>query len=176
MLLVHIEKLHEMIHVSDKARKEMMQWMHFIVIILSLALIVYISYDTFAGISFLDNDTYMNFQLWVCVVMASVVYFSSLIFFYQEHTINPLVPDFWSALWWSCMNATTVGSDINPMTPLGKILGGLLGILGMIVFPLFTVYITNIVQRYNSRRLLAIGIEEQARKNAAATAATANAQ
>lgn len=238
-----------------------MRWMHFIVIILSLALIVYISYDTFAGISFLDNSTYMNFQLWVCVVfladfllelvfaghkwryvrrnwfflfvsipylniinatgmafserelyfvrfipllrgalamaivagyittnrvgelfvsylvvMVSVVYFSSLIFFYQEHPVNPLVPDFWSALWWSCMNATSVGTDIRPMTPLGKILGGLLGILGMIVFPLFTVYITNIVQRYNSRRTAVSDAGGQARKGAAAAAAATGAQ
>lgn len=38
------------------------------VLILSLALIVYISYDTFMGIPFLSNHTYMTFQFWVCVV------------------------------------------------------------------------------------------------------------
>ena len=49
------------------------------------------------------------------------------------------------------MDATTIGSYIYPVTVAGKILAVLLAALGMMMFPLFTVYITNWVQRYNRR-------------------------
>lgn len=42
--------------------------MHWVIIILSVLLIVYISVDTFQGINFLKNRSYMTFQLWVCIV------------------------------------------------------------------------------------------------------------
>lgn len=42
--------------------------MHWVIIILSVLLIVYISVDTFQGVNFLKNRSYMTFQLWVCVV------------------------------------------------------------------------------------------------------------
>lgn len=42
--------------------------MHWVIIILSVLLIVYISVDTFEGINFLRNRNYMTFQLWVCIV------------------------------------------------------------------------------------------------------------
>lgn len=38
-----------------------------VVLVLSLLLILYISYDTFYKIPFLTNRTYMTFQLWVCI-------------------------------------------------------------------------------------------------------------
>lgn len=38
-----------------------------VVMVLSLLLITYISYDTFENIPFLTNRTYMRFQLWVCI-------------------------------------------------------------------------------------------------------------
>ena len=39
-----------------------------VVMILSIALIVFISYDTFKGINFLESRVYMDFQFWVCIV------------------------------------------------------------------------------------------------------------
>jgi len=49
---------------SEKVVKTICRGM---VLVLSLLLIVYISYDTFMKIPFLSNHTYMTFQLWVCV-------------------------------------------------------------------------------------------------------------
>lgn len=40
---------------------------HFLVLVLSILLIVYISYDTFNDIPFLENHRYMEFQFWVCI-------------------------------------------------------------------------------------------------------------
>ena len=46
------------------------------------------------------------------------------------------------------MNMSTVGCDISPVTVAGKIVAVILPIAGMIVFPLFTVYLTNFLTGY----------------------------
>ncbi len=85
-------------------------------------------------------------------LLISTVYFASLIFFVEEHKHNPLVLDYWSALWWASMDVTTVGSNIVAVTPVGKILSVLLAALGMMMFPIFTVYVTNVIQRSDARK------------------------
>ena len=80
-------------------------------------------------------------------IMLLVVYFCSLIFFQREHSVNPQVGTYWDALWWAAMNMSTVGCYINPMTMAGKIVAVVLPVSGMIIFPLFTVYLTNYVSR-----------------------------
>ena len=219
---------------EDKTARYVLNFMHLTVLVLSVALIVYISIDTFNDVQFLENENYMTFQLWVCIVfifdffiemfyapnkwryvrnrlaflilsipylnllpvmtmfhitpdvlfflrfiplcrgalalsivmgyvssnavsslfasyiviMLMVTYFGSLIFFQREHHINPQVETYWSALWWAFMNMATVGCYINPMTVAGKIVAVILPIAGMIIFPLFTVYLTSYVQRH----------------------------
>lgn len=208
----------------QKSEKIVLSTMNFIVLILSVLLIVWISYDTFKRIDFLENHAYMTFQLWVCIVFVSdffvglyyaedkwrwfrrrivflllsipylnivtlfdihissnmlyfirfiplargalalsivisylssnavtsifmsylsimllVTYFCSLIFYQREAGVNPEVISYWTALWWSAMNVTTVGCDISPVTTSGKIIAVILPIVGMIIFPLFTV-------------------------------------
>lgn len=84
-------------------------------------------------------------------ILILVVYFASLIFFEREQPVNPPVSSYWQALWWSGMQATTLGCDIYPVTVIGKILAVVLSIMGMIMFPLFTVYLTDmIIRRHNS--------------------------
>lgn len=215
-----------------KQAEHVLGTMNFIVLILSVMLIVWISIDTFKRISFIDNDAYMTFQFWVCVVfmtdffvgmayaerkwrffwhriwflllsipylnivnhmgihlshdalyfvrfiplargalalsivigyvssnavtslfmsylsiMLLVGYFCSLIFYQREAGVNPQVNSYWTALWWSAMNMSTVGCDISPMTVSGKIVAVILPVSGMIIFPLFTVYLTDYVTR-----------------------------
>lgn len=206
--------------------------LNFIVLVLSVMLIVWISIDTFNQVDFLENHAYMTFQFWVCIVfiidffvelwysprkgrffrrrlvflllsipylnivnqmdihltgdalyfvrfiplargalalsivisylssnaitslfmsylsiMLLVVYFCSLIFYQQEAGVNPDVHSYWTALWWSAMNVSTVGCDISPVTLSGKIVAVILPVSGMIIFPLFTVYLTDYVTR-----------------------------
>lgn len=208
-----------------------------IVLVLSLALIVFISYDTFKGINFLESSLYMNFQFWVCIVflldffvgliladdrryylahrwffllisipylniievfniqfspealyyirfiplvrgaysfeivvgyistnrafslltqyavmLVSIVYFCSLIFYYEEKAVNSNVSDYWDALYWACMDCSTVGSYINAVTVVGKILSVVLPVAGMMMLPLFTVFVTSRVKEYNDRK------------------------
>lgn len=209
---------------------DLLRW---VIIILSILLIVFISVDTFRGINFLENHTYMRFQFWVCVIfmidffielaiadncrhymathflyfllsipylniinildihltheqlffvrfiplargvmamtivvgavshnkltsflasylitLTSFIYLGSLIFYYCESGVNSGVKSFGYALWWACMNATTLGCDIYPVTIPGKILGCLLSVGGIVMFPLLTVYITTLIRRY----------------------------
>lgn len=80
----------------------------------------------------------------------ATLYFASLVFFMFEQNVNPGVTDYWSALWWAAMDCTTVGSNIVAVTPIGRILSVLLAALGMMMFPIFTVYVTNIItSRHN---------------------------
>lgn len=212
--------------------------MHTLVLVLSVLLIVFISYDTFKGINFLENHFYMTFQLWVCIVfmidffvelffapkkwryighriifflisipylnivsifdihlsvealylvrfipllrgalalsivfgyfsknaitsffmsyiviLVMIVYFCSLIFYQYEQAINPQVQSYWTALWWSCMCCTTSGCSISPLTVEGQIVAVILPITGMIIFPLFTVYLTDYVKRHSNNKL-----------------------
>ena len=75
------------------------------------------------------------------------IYFASLAFYVFEHHVNPLVKNYDDALWWACMDATTVGSNIVAVTVVGRILSVLLAALGMMMFPIFTVYVTNLLTK-----------------------------
>ncbi len=80
------------------------------------------------------------------IILLSTVYFASLTFYLFEFKINPMVHDYQDALWWAAMDVTTVGSNIEAMTGVGRVLSVLLAALGMMMFPIFTVYVTNIVR------------------------------
>lgn len=215
--------------------RDIIRFLHIMVLVASIALIVLISYDCFRNISFLSNDTYMKIQFWICMffifevivefflspkkwkyicthiffllvsipylniisyyqiplspemqylvrfipmiraayilsivlgvlssdkisslftayvgLLIATVYFASLMFFIEEHYINPGVTTYWSALWWAFMDVTTVGCNINAITPTGKVLAVILAGEGLILFPIFTVYITNALTRKNA--------------------------
>lgn len=208
---------------------------HALILILSLILIVWISYDTFENEPFLSNHNYMIFQLWVCLVfvidfflglifskkklsylknrwifllisipylniisqlglqisdsvlyylrfipllrgtyafamvvgyisknraasmlsqyssyLLAITYCGSLIFYYQEAPVNPAVKTFWDAIYWALMNVTTVGCYFSAVTVAGKVISVILPIAGMLILPMFTVYITALVKKYNS--------------------------
>ncbi|MDE7096755.1 MAG: potassium channel family protein [Muribaculaceae bacterium] len=215
-----------------KSERYITTFMNIVVLVLSAALISWISYDTFKRIDFLSNHSYMTFQYWVCMVfildffiglyyakskwsylkrrfwflllsipvlnivnslnitlspdalyfarfiplargalalaivvsyvssnavtslfasyitiMLFIAYFCSLIFYQREAGVNPDVNSYWTALWWTMMNLSTVGCAISPVTVAGKIVAVILPISGMIIFPLFTVYLTDYVTR-----------------------------
>lgn len=85
------------------------------------------------------------------ISLVATLYFSSIIFFVFEQNINPDVNTYSDALWWAAMDMTTVGSNIIAITPVGRVLSVILAALGMMLFPIFTVYITNIIQNRNHR-------------------------
>lgn len=76
-------------------------------------------------------------------ILVAVTYFTSLIFFVAERGLNAGVKTYWDALWWACMDLTTVGSNIIAVSTIGKVLSVFLAGGGMMMLPIFTVYITD---------------------------------
>ena len=70
-------------------------------------------------------------------------YLAALMFYDYEVGVNDKLHGFGNALWWAWMNVTTVGAAIFPVTAVGKVLAVLLPALGMMFFPIFTIYVTN---------------------------------
>lgn len=83
------------------------------------------------------------------IILVSTVYFASLTFYLFEYKINPEVTAYKDAVWWATMDVTTVGCNIEAVTGVGKVLSVLLAALGMMMFPIFTVYVTNLVTQRN---------------------------
>lgn len=218
-------------------RKGLYGFLHIIILVLSLFLIISISVDTFKGIPFYTQPSYMKVQLWICLwflfdfvlelflahhkgrylrshfifflvaipyqniiahygwtfseevtyfirfipllrggyalaivvgwltynrasslfvsyltMLLATVYFSSLAFFVVEQKVNPLVTDYGDALWWAFMDVTTVGSNIVAVTATGRVLSVVLAALGMMMFPIFTVYVTSLVTKNNKEK------------------------
>ena len=219
--------------ISDKVRNDIIAVMRLIIMVLSVILIAYISYDTLKDEDFLKNHSYMTFQFWVCLVFIAdffielvlaykkwdyirrhlfflllsipylniltltdihvshdalyvlrfvplmrgvlalgivlnyissnkfigmfftylsvlllVTYFASMIFYQMEHKINSSVETYWDAFWWGSTQVTTLGSDIYPVTIIGKVLCCVLSGMGIIMFPLFTVYATSLIDKH----------------------------
>ena len=90
------------------------------------------------------NKSMSMFWVYMIWVVASL-YIAALMFFVEEHQVNPEVNTFWTALWWGALNMTTVGSSVHAVTATGKILAVVLSAEGLMLFPVFTVYVTNMV-------------------------------
>lgn len=96
-------------------------------------------------ISYISTNRIVGlFWSYVSIVLLGV-YFASLIFYQVEGAVNPGVTSYWSSLWWCSLEATTIGAPVNPVTVVGKVLAAVLSVMGVITFPLFTVYLGNIV-------------------------------
>ena len=78
-------------------------------------------------------------------LLGVTVYFSSVMFFVEEHAVNPGVHSFRSAIYWTIMNMTTTGCDISEYTAVGKALAVAMSAVGLILFPVFTVYVMDAV-------------------------------
>lgn len=80
-------------------------------------------------------------QLLVTVVMIGILLlFSSSLMYLVENEAQPdKFPDIPSSMWYSVVTITTVGyGDIFPITPLGKLLGAFVALLGIGMFALPT--------------------------------------
>lgn len=81
------------------------------------------------------------------LILLLFVYLSALTFYDFEMGRNSALHTFGDALWWAFMNMTTVGSTLTPTTAIGKILAVLLPLSGMLMLPLFTVYISRLFEQ-----------------------------
>lgn len=85
-------------------------------------------------------------------MLLATVYFASLAFYVTEHGVNSQVKNYGDSIWWAFMDVTTIGSNVIAVTPTGRVLSVLLAALGMMMFPIFTVYVTSLVERRNKEK------------------------
>jgi len=78
--------------------------------------------------------------------------------------VNPLVHQYTDALWWATMDAVTVGCNIEAVTPVGKVLSVIVAALGIMMFPIFTVYITNAIT-YAEKYAKSVRANDQQERN-----------
>ena len=99
-------------------------------------------------VSYLSRSRVVSLFWSYISVMALALYFGSLMFYWREHLINPGIKTFGDSLLWCASQITTLGSDIAPATNSGCWLAAGLAVMGTLMFPLFTVYLTAIVRKY----------------------------
>lgn len=72
------------------------------------------------------------------VLMVVLIFTSSLMYLFEHRAQPHVFADIPTAMWWAVVTLTTLGyGDMVPITPLGRILGGLTAVLGvgMIALP-----------------------------------------
>lgn len=70
-------------------------------------------------------------------IMVLLIISTSTLLYFVERTINPGFASVPQAMWWSVVTLATLGyGDVVPLTPLGKLLGGVVAILGLCMFAL----------------------------------------
>jgi len=89
------------------------------------------------------------------ILLFSIIYFLTLIFFVVERGPNPEIKTYSDCLWWAAMTVTTLGSTIQPVTVAGKITTTVLATMGLTIFPIFTAYITTVINRISQREIAA---------------------
>lgn len=69
---------------------------------------------------------------------------SSTTVYFLEHDAQPHdFPNIPATMWWAVLTMTTIGVNVYPVTPLGKVIGGLIIILGVATFALPTAILTS---------------------------------
>ncbi len=103
-------------------------------------------------VNWLTNSRISGLFITYLVTLATTIYFASLVFFMAEQSVNSQVHGYGDAIWWAFMDVTTIGSNVIAVTTIGRVLSVVLASLGMMMFPIFTVYITNNIERKNRER------------------------
>lgn len=99
-------------------------------------------------INYISTSRIMSIFMSYLSIIVLMLYFSSIIFYVREHPVNPQISGYFTSLWWCALEFTTIGAPINPVTPTGKVLAAILSAMGVIMFPLFTVYLSDLLRRH----------------------------
>jgi len=83
----------------------------------------------------------------LAISFSAIIFFmvlsSSVVFFLEHDALPERFSDIPATMWWAVLTMTTVGDNFYPVTPLGKLVGGLIIILGVATFALPTSILTS---------------------------------
>ena len=101
---------------------------------------------------FVSGDKIVSLFASYLIVLLLTVYLAALIFYTFESGINPGVKSFWSAFWWCFLQATTLGGSFYATTLAGRIVAMVVSLMGVLMFPLFTVFLANKMKNIFGRK------------------------
>lgn len=108
------------------------------------------------SVGYLSHTRIVNIFWSYVSLMVMALYFGTLMFFWREHTVNPAVISFWDSLFFCASQMTTLGCEIYPVSGPGRIISAVLSVMGMAMFPLFTVYMTTMIKAMLARQTIAV--------------------
>ncbi|HBE16547.1 MAG TPA: potassium channel protein [Cyanobacteria bacterium UBA11149] len=74
------------------------------------------------------EELIIAFFVWFVLLFSG----SSLMYFAEHEAQSDAFPNIPAAMWWGVITLTTVGyGDVSPVTPIGKVLAGILSVLGV---------------------------------------------
>ena len=88
-------------------------------------------------------------------VIIIIMIIASFLMYYAEHELQPdKFPNVLGCLWWSIVTMTTIGyGDVFPITPVGKIIGSTMALLGIGLVAMPTGIISaGFLEKVNERR------------------------
>jgi hypothetical protein len=102
-------------------------------------------------INYVSTSRIMGIFMSYLSIIVLMLYFASMLFYVRESGVNPAITGYGTSVWWCALEFTTIGAPINPVTPTGKVLAAVLSAMGVIMFPLFTVYLSETLRKYLAR-------------------------